>query len=464
MDTDTLGLLDKMPLVEAAWLLWDKVLPASELDAFYDSHRERCYQRSFTFANLVYLVNDALCQHGGRARPMLDQHESSEHCPASEQAFYGKLRRMPIALSEAFLAEGSNRLRPWLAKHPYAEVPPSLRDFRILIMDGKAFKHAAKRLKPVRDRAGRGLGGKALVAMELSTGLLVGMAADPDAHANEAKLVPQLLPALRKQMPAGINLWVADQQFGDLAQVRRCTEQGDHCVLRLHPKSRFSPDATQPVRQGVDAQGRAWIDETGELHSTRQGTMTTRRITLQRADQKPLEIITDLLDAEQYPANDLLELYRQRWGIEQVFQKVSEVFHLKHLIGSAPQAIIFQGALCMMLYNLLQVLRGLVAETQDRPAATISTFQLLEDLKRGLVTLYYLARPDPIIEAIRQRVATITDLRAYLHERLSQAWTDRWNKSPPKKRHTKPIKHKRGTGGHFSIHRVLAESKNAKDL
>lgn len=117
---------------------------------------------------------------------------------------------MPIALSEAFLAEGSNLLRPWLAKRPYAEAPPSLRDFRILVMDGKAFKHTAKRLKPVRGHAGRGLGGKVLVAIELSTGLLVGMTADPDAHVNEAKLVPQLLQTLRKSLPPGINLWMAD--------------------------------------------------------------------------------------------------------------------------------------------------------------------------------------------------------------------------------------------------------------
>ena len=33
-----------------------------------------------------------------------------------------------------------------------------------------------------------------------------------------------------------------------------------------------------------------------------------RRITLERAEDEPLEIITDLLDADRYPANDLLEL------------------------------------------------------------------------------------------------------------------------------------------------------------
>jgi len=463
MDTDVRGVLGKVPLAEATWLLWNQVLPDDTLNALFDTHRGSCYQRAFTFANLVHLVNDALCQHGGRAKQTLIRHDQSEQCPASEQAFYGKLRRMPIDLSEAFLADGSNRLRLWLPKRPYTEVPRSLCDFRILVMDGKTFKHAAKRLKPVRGRAGRGLGGKALVAMELATGLLVGMTADPDGHTNEAKLVPQLLPAIRKRLP-DVRLWMADQQFGDLAQVRRCTEQGDHCVLRLHPKSQFTPDPQQPVRCGVDRLGRTWVDEIGDLHSTRQGTLCLRRITLPRTGDKPLQIITDLLDAERYPANDLLELYRQRWGIEQVFQQVSEVFHLRHLIGSSPQAIIFQGALCMMLYNLLQVIRGLVADTQDQPASTLSTFNILYDLNRELVTLHFLVPPDPLLAALRERATLIVDLRTYLHERLSAAWTDRWIKSPPKKRHTKPTKHKRGTGGHFSIHRVLAKNDDAKDV
>lgn len=463
MDTDVVGVLGKVPLAEATWLLWNEVLPDPTLNALYDSHRGPCYQRAFTFANLVHLVNDSLCQHGGRAKQTLDRHGQTGECPASEQAFYGKLRRMPIALSEAFLAEGSNRLRPWLSQRPYAEAPPSLRPFRILIMDGKALKHAAKRLKPVRDRAGRGLGGKALVAMELATGLIVGMTADPDGHANEAKLVPQLLPPIRDRLP-GINLWMADQQFGDLAQVRRCTEAGDHCVLRLHPKSQFTPDARHPARHGTDRHGRTWTDEIGELHSTRQGTMRLRRITLHRPGEKPLQIITDLLDAELYPANDLLELYRQRWGIEQVFQKVSEVFHLNHLIGSSPQAIIFQAALCMMLYNLLQVIRGIVADTHDRPASTISTFNLLYDLNRELIALHFLVPPDELLAGLRDRAASIKNLRDYLDQRLRQAWTDRWIKSPPKKRHTKPTKHKRGTGGHFSIHRVLVENKGSKDV
>jgi Transposase DDE domain len=462
MDLELSSVLDKLPLAECTWLLWDKILPDPVLNQFYDTHRGRSYERAFSFADLVYLVNDTLCRHQGRARRTLDQNRSTDHCPATEQAFYGKLRRVPVGLSEAFLADASDRLRTWLPGRPYIETPDSLEEFRILLMDGKTFKHAAKRLKAARTKAGRGLGGKALVAFEPATGLIVGMAADPHAHTNEAKLVPDLLPGIRQRLSGPI-LWVADQGFGDLAQVRRCTAAGDHCVLRLHPKSQFVPDPKKPTRHGTDASGRVWEEQIGELRSNREGTMTVRLITLYRPDDEPLRIVTDLLDMERYPANDLLALYKQRWGIEHVFQRVSEVFHLKHLIGSSPRAIIFQAALCMILYNLLQVVRGIVAETQKRPTATVSTSQLFFDLTEQLKTVHCLFPPDQVVEGLQARAATIGDLRAYLYRRLGGAWKPLWAKCPPKERHTKKVKHKRGQAGHFSIHKAMIDDKKSRN-
>lgn len=342
-------------------------------------------------------------------------------------------------------------------------MPASLDAFRVLVFDGKTFKKAAKRLKPVRGRAGRALGGRALVALELSTGFLVGMAADPDAHVNEAKLVPRLLPQLREHVP-GVHLYVADRGFGDLAQFKRCTDEGHHCVLRLHKKSVFTPDPTQPVRTGVDDRGRAWKDEIGTLSSSREGSRIVRRITLDRAGDEPLQIVTDLLDADRFPANDLLELYRKRWNIESVFQKISDVFHLTRLIGSSPKAIIFQAAFCMVIYNLLQVIQAIVAATQNRKPSSISTYQLFKDLQKQLTGLFLFVTPTELIETFRTRAKEIEDLRGHLYAILRAAWHKRWSKSPPKKRHAPKAKHKRGQAGHFSIHRVLLENTTAKDV
>ena len=77
--------------------------------------------------------------------------------------------------------------------------------------------------------------------------------------------------------------------------------------------------------------------------------------------------------------------------------------------------------------------------------------------------LYHFVPPDSLIDALRERAAAIVDLREYLLERLKGAWTKRWIKAPAKKRHLKPVKHKKGTAGHFSIHRAIVET-STKDV
>jgi hypothetical protein len=66
-----------------------------------------------------------------------------------------------------------------------------------------------------------------------------------------------------------------------------------------------------------------------------------RRITLVRPGEETIILVTDLLDAAQYPAHDLLALYLARWSIERVFQQITEVFHLQTLIGATPQGAVF---------------------------------------------------------------------------------------------------------------------------
>jgi IS4 transposase len=83
-----------------------------------------------------------------------------------------------------------------------------------------------------------------------------------------------------------------------------------------------------------------------------------RRLTLYRPGEETVVLITDLLDAEQYPATDLLTLYLARWGIERVFQQITEVFDWRRLIGTTPQGTLFQLAFCLLLYNQIQVVRA----------------------------------------------------------------------------------------------------------
>jgi hypothetical protein len=80
------------------------------------------------------------------------------------------------------------------------------------------------------------------------------------------------------------------------------------------------------------------------------------------AHQQRHRLLTTLLDPELDPAVILIVLYHERWEEEQMFQKVTEVFGLRGLVGGTPQGCIFQLAFCLLLDNMIQVVRGYIAE------------------------------------------------------------------------------------------------------
>lgn len=197
MDGTTRRLLARMPLAEATLWVWRWVADEQFLNDLFERYRGRGYTRVLTFPILVHLIADALLQHEGSGRQSFEQARDAGDVAASVPAAYGKLRRLSLPLSQALLAECSERLRelfPAGVAHP---LPSCLADFEVLVLDGKTIKGLHKRLKPLRGVAGGALGGKALVAFALRSGLVVGLQADLDGNANEVRLVPDLLPALR---------------------------------------------------------------------------------------------------------------------------------------------------------------------------------------------------------------------------------------------------------------------------
>jgi Transposase DDE domain len=308
--------LSRLPLAEAVLSLWRWVADPLFLFSVFARHRGLGYEKEISFGVLVQLIADALLEHQGSGRKSFERGREQGRLTASVQAVYQKLGRIPLGLSEAWLAESTARLRPVYPEAARLPVSPALRGLEVMIVDGKAIKRVAKRLKPLRGRKGGVLGGKALVALELRSGLVVAMATHPDGETNEAKLVPALLPQVREQV-TGRRLWVADRQFCDLTQPAAFATGDDRFLVRYHPKTPFYADATRPACSGQDAQGRTWEQDWGWLGCERaKHRRYVRRLTLHRPGEETIILLTDLLDAAQVSAEELFELYLARWSIE----------------------------------------------------------------------------------------------------------------------------------------------------
>jgi hypothetical protein len=452
--------LQRLPLADATLSLWAYVLQPSFLAQVFAQYRGRSFEDTLTFARFVDLIGEALLEHAGSGRQSFLRAKEHGTLPTSSEAVYGKLRRVPLELSRGFFLEGTARLRALLPAHPLATMlPASVADLTVVVGDGKTLKRVAKRLLPARGAAGKVYGGKLLVAFLPNQGVAVAMAADPDGERNECRLVPQIVEQTR-QVVSGPRLWVLDRQFCDLVQTVRCSEDGDHFLIRYHPKVHFLGDATQPTQVTQDTHGRTVREDWGWLGAEANARRRfVRRLTLIRPGEEPVILVTDLLEAARYPAADLLTVYVARWGIERVFQQITEVFALRRLIGSTPQATVFQAAFCLLLYNMVQVIRGYVATAQPQPcvAEELSTEQIFYDVQRELTAVSVLVPPTMVVAAYAEELSREA-LCQRLHSLLASVWTPRWRKTVNAKPRPKVAKAKQ-SGAHTSMHRLLTTAR-----
>jgi DDE family transposase len=449
----------RLPLAEAVWRLFDFVCGDEFLEEVFDRHRGRSYEGVISFPTMVRLIGDALLEHGGSGRQSLLRAQERGDLPASTRAVYAKLGRTPTPLSVGFLTEAAARLAALFpVSRERASAPPSLKSLHVLIHDGKTIKHIEKRLKPLRNRHGKFLGGKMVVTKSLTTGMVIAMGACEDGESCEVTLVPEVLQQCRG-LGLGPCLHVADRQYCDLTQTKRFAETDEHFVIRWHARTKFFPDQTWEPLTGVNREGRPYTEDWGWLgRPSDKRRRFVRRIRLKREADEDLILVTDLDDPGRYPAEDLLDVYLERWGIEKVFQQVTEVFHLRRLIGTTPRATIFQAALCFLLFNMIQLVRAYVSEGHEIDARLISAESLLGDVRRQLVTWTELLNPQKTIQ-LMSSTWTAAQIRQRLGQLLHRQWSDRWIKSPSNTHKTpKQPRAPYPRGGHNSVHRLLVTS------
>lgn len=461
MEDFDLRVLQQVPLAEATLLLLAHVTREPLLEDLYERHRGRCYEKVLPFAALVRLIGDALIQYQGSGRKSCDHAAEIDAMPVTPSAFYRKLGRVPFPVTQALLSEATTRIAPLSPARGRSAIPASLRGMELLPIDGKKIKNVAKRVTFLRDLPGSVLGAKVLVALRLQDGLAAVLEADPDGEANDCPLVSGLLAQIRS-ISSCTRLFIADRQFCGGEQLDLFAQDGDHFLVRRTTTALFTPAPDRPAREGVDQRGRHFVDRQGTLYKGAKARRV-RQITLARPGEEAILLVTDLLDAEAFPAADLLEAYLMRWGIERVFQQITEVFSLRRLIGSSPEAVVFQCGFCLLLYNASRVVRDLLAAAHHREPETISLEQVFCDTRDQIITLRVMG---VLIKLPGTWTQPMTDegVRAEMMKRLGSHWSDRWLKAPAKKKAPRRKKAK-GSGAHTSVLRAKrAYDENQKPI
>jgi hypothetical protein len=457
--------LAQLPLAESFYVLWGYLATDKVLEDLFNAHRGKCYQDTLTFSELVAVLVDAITRYHGSGNRSIIKALERNKLSVKERAPYGKLARLPLPLAEAFLSGLTARLHRLFPEALFrTELPACLDGLAVVVLDGKTIKNAAKRLLATRGRPGKLFGGKILAAYLPAYGLVVAMAADPDGEANDIRLMPQVMPLARSAV-AGPRLWVADAQFCDLDQSAEFTQDGDHFLMRFTLRNSFTPDPDPEMaaQRGTNRLGQAYSQDWGWMGSEKDPRRRyVRRMVVKRPGAEDVIVVTDLLDAKAYPAEDLLEVYLHRWQIENVFQQITEVFELQHLIGSAPKATVFQTSLCLVIYNILQVVRGYAAQASPEPVKVneLSTEKIFLDMHEELVALHRVLKGERLAEVL-PREDGLEAVRGRLRALLKLAWTPQWKKAKPSKPRPHQPKAKQ-SGAHTSVHKCLEEARQQR--
>lgn len=447
---------NRLPLAEAALRILRSVCSHAVLDQVWEQNRGSCYTRKIDFPQLFHLVREALMEPGGSGHRSFERAIEDGRLKASLSAPYKKLNRLPLPVSCGLVTAGALRVQE-LGPEVDSPLPSELSGLTVINLDGKKTKHVFKRLKVARGLSGDLYGAKLLVAQHVASDTAIAMTADPDGERSDAPLLLGLLEQVRAQT-SGPRLFVADRQFGDTTAPWRLSEGGDFFLLRRNRKTSFHPDPDTPGKTGTTKDGQTYVEQWGWLGAeSNPKRLWVRQIHLKCPDgSDDVLLITDLWDAETYPAEALLDTYRLRWRIETLFQVATEVFGLNPLIGSSPEATAFQAALCLTLFNLVQLIQAHVAAAQSRPRGSLSTRNLYVDLQEEWIAWCKVLSLEET-ETVLGPEQPPEELKSRLRALLKIPWTDWWIKRSGGK-NSAPRETTRIPGGHTSVYRLMTDT------
>jgi len=344
----------------------EHALPAEWINKVFDEHRQRQYSRELLFSTVVELVT--LVSLG--LRPSLHAAaRQMQTLPVTLAALYDKVNRTEPAILRALVRGSAERLAPVAAAVNSGTTLPG---WHLRVLDGNHLPASEKRLAPLRGHRGAALPGQALVVYDPDIGLVTDIVASEDAHQSERAAVAPLLASAGPGQ-----LWIADRHFCTRVIMQGWDEAQAGFIVREH--------ARHPRLIGQGTWRKCGRTETGQVREqaikVAGAPASWRRIELAldtptEAGETTIRLWSNLPD--EIGAKRIAKLYRTRWRIETMFQRLESVLHSEIRSLGHPRAALLGFAVAVLAHNVLALLQRCVEQVhcQSVPPPEVSTYHL----------------------------------------------------------------------------------------
>jgi IS4 transposase len=377
MDAVVERFIEQSPITVMARLALQRALEPAWLDALFEQHRQEQYKGNLLFSTTVELMSVVAMGQ----RPSV--HAAALACPdlpVSVQALYGKINRTEPSLVRALVCSSACRLSPVMASICPGK-SPTVKNYRLKLVDGNHLAASDKRIKPLRGFRGAALPGHSLVIYDPDLDMAVDLVPCEDGHAQERSLTQPLL----ERSQAG-DLWIGDRNFSTRALLVGWHERGCGFIVREHGATPHPQMGGTLVRKGRVETGIVYEQQvTIDDHAGQP--LVLRRIELQldsptQDGDSVLRMLTNL-PKSQFTAQEIARLYRRRWRIETMFQRLESVLCSEVASLGQPRAALLAFGVAVLAYNVLAVLQAAVRARHDLQASQIelSSYYFAAEIK-----------------------------------------------------------------------------------
>jgi len=454
LDTVVARFIEHSPVTVMAHLALGRALDAQWIDELFAQHSERQYTRTLLFSTTVDLMS--LVAVG--LRPSLHAAaKAATDLPVSITALYDKVNGTEPGLVRALVAGSATRLTPVMeamSPEPLISVP----GYRVRILDGNHLAASDKRLKPLRGFRGAALPGQSLVVYDPDRDMVIDMIPCEDGHTQERALMGPLLTA------AGIGeLWICDRNFCTRPILCAWQRQGASFLVREHGRNPCPRELDKARKIGKTDTGTVYEQEVS-IEDDNGAPVLLRRIELRlnkptEDGQMIIRLLTNLPAAE-FSAQQLAQLYRRRWRIETMFQRLESVLQSEIPALGQPRAALLAFGVAILAYNVLALIsRAITVQHQlESKTLEISLFYIALTIKADYAGMMIAVEPSAWVSyeqfSARKLAQTLLAIAAH-------AEPHRLRKHPrgPKARVKKGYVSRRAAQRHVATSRVIKDGK-----